>query len=97
MAQISIKFDTDKEEINKQLFLFSPSMTIREMLEEFLKQTNSLTKIDSNDIQFFYKGKILNTDSYFDKYVRDIFKLSNHKIKVWDSKNIIGGKKIYKN
>ena len=97
MAQISVKFDTDKEEINKQLFLFSPSMTIKEMLEQFLKQTNSFAQINSNDIQFIYKGKILNTDSYLDKYVRDIFKLSNHKVKVWDSKNIIGGKKIYKN
>jgi hypothetical protein len=97
MSQISVKFDTEQEEINKQLFLFASNITIKEMLNNFLQQTNSKIELHSDNIQFIYKGKILNTPSFLDKKVGEIFRLSNHKVKVMDSKNIIGGEKLFHN
>ena len=94
MPTVSIKFDTDQESINKQLFTFDSNITIKEMLNDFLKKTNSKIELQSEDIQFIYKGKILNTPNYLNRFVGDIFKLNNHKVKVWDSKNIIGGKQL---
>jgi hypothetical protein len=97
MSQISVKFDTEQEEINKQLFLFASNITIKEMLNNFLQQTNSKIELHSDNIQFIYKGKILNTPAFLDKKVGEIFRLSNHKVKVMDSKNIIGGEKLFHN
>ena len=91
MSKISIKFDTNLEKINKQLFVFEPSLTIREMLNIFLRDTESKSELSLDQIQFVFKGKILNSPQFFDLHLRDIFRFSNHKVKVWDSKNIIGG------
>ena len=91
MSKISIKFDTNLENINKQLFVFDPSLTVKEMLQIFLKDTQSKSELNLDQIQFVFKGKILNSPQFLDKHLRDIFRFSNHKIKVWDSKNIIGG------
>lgn len=91
MNQIRIKFDTDKEDINKQIFEFPPSMTIKELLNTFLKDTKSVNELGLEKIQFIYKGKILNSPQFLDKQAKEIFRFQNHKIKVWDANNIIGG------
>ena len=91
MNQIRIKFDTDKEDINKQIFEFPPSMTVKELLNTFLKDTKSVNELGLEKIQFIYKGKILNSPQFLDKQAKEIFRFQNHKIKVWDANNIIGG------
>ena len=91
MSKIRIKFDTDREEINTKLFEYSPDITIKELIESFLKETNSRNETKVEDIQFIYKGKILNSPEFLDKTAKEIFRFQNHKVKVWDSKNIIGG------
>ena len=93
MSKIRIKFDTDIEDINKQIFEFESYYSIREILQSFLNQTNSKNDINSEKIQFIYKGKILNSSQFLDQKASDMFRFQNHKIKVWDSENIIGGSK----
>ena len=91
MSKIRIKFDTDIEEINKQIFEFESYYSIREVLKSFLKKTKSKTDMNFEKIQFIYKGKILNSPQFLEQKASEIFRFQNHKIKVWDSENIIGG------
>ena len=91
MSKVRIKFDTDNEEINKKVYEYSPELTMKELLESFLRETNSKTEAKVEDIQFIYKGKILNSPEFQEKKAKEIFRFQNHKVKVWDSKNIIGG------
>ena len=91
MSKIRIKFDTDIEEINKQIFEFDPSDKIRDVLNAFLQKTKSINELSLEKIQFIYKGKILNSPQFLEKNAKEVFRFQNHKIKVWDANNIIGG------
>ena len=91
MSKIRIKFDTDIEEINKQIFEFESYYSIREVLQSFLNKTKSKNDLSLERIQFIYKGKILNSPQFLNQKANEIFRFQNHKIKVWDSENIIGG------
>ncbi len=95
MNKIRIKFDTDIEEINKQMFEFDSSDNIRGILNSFLKKTNSKNELSLEKIQFVYKGKLLNSPQFLEKNAKEIFRFQNHKIKVWDVNNIIGGELDY--
>ena len=91
MPKIRIKFDTDIEEINRQIFEFESYYSIRQVLQSFLNKTKSKNNINLDKIQFIYKGKLLNSPQFLDQKASEMFKFQNHKIKVWDSENIIGG------
>ena len=91
MSKIRIKFDTDIEEINKQIFEFDPLDKIRDVLNAFLQKTKSINELSLEKIQFIYKGKILNSPQFLEKNAKEVFRFQNHKIKVWDANNIIGG------
>ena len=84
MSKVRIKFDTDNEEINKKVYEYNPELTMKELLESFLRETNSRTEAKVEDIQFIYKGKILNSPEFQAKKAKEIFRFQNHKVKVWD-------------
>ena len=92
MAQKMLKFQTEDEEINKKVYPFDGSMSIKDMLYSFLSQTNSKSTLDANKISFMFCGHMLNSDSYLKKTVAQVFtKKSNAVIKVTDTANVIGG------
>lgn len=62
-----LKFQTEDEEINKKVFPFDASMSIKDMLYSFLSQTNSKSTLDPNKISFMFCGHMLNSDSYLKK------------------------------
>ena len=92
MSKVRIKFDTEVESINNQLFEFEPHLKIRDMLKIFLSKTQSRNELSLSLIEFVYNGKILNSPLFLDKYIKDIFRFNNNsKVRVIDTQKIIGG------
>ena len=59
MSKIYLRFSHNTiNDIQDNQYLFDTSITIREMLESFLKQTNSIN-------MFMFGTKILNQNVYF--------------------------------
>ena len=80
MPKIRIKFDTDIEEINRQIFEFESYYSIRQVLQSFLNKTKSKNNINLDKIQFIYKGKRLNSPQFLDQKASEMFKFQNHNL-----------------
>ena len=92
---ILFKFETDEDSKNRDIKVKKDS-TIREGLLDFLRATNSVMTLDLDKIVFWNKSKMLNSPKFLDKKVGQHFNSSvqNVKIKVNDTGNILGGRKI---
>ena len=89
---VCLKFKTTDEEINQRIFTFDNSITVKEMLQSFLSQTNSKITLSPSDITFTFGAKILNKGDCVDKPLSKVFtSQKNTPIKVMDINNIIGG------
>ena len=88
-----IKFQTSDEDINKKFFEFDTTLTIENMLLEFLGKTNSKMTLDPKQITFLFAGRVINQENDLKKTVGEIFKKKNNiPIKVIDTNDVIGGK-----
>ena len=92
---ILFKFETDEDSKNRSLQVKRDS-TIREGLLSFLTATNSVMTLDLDKIVFWNKSKMLNSPKFVDQKVGQLYNRSvqNVKIKVNDTGNILGGRKI---
>ena len=90
--KISLKFHHDKDaDIALKTYQYDTSMKIKDMLYDFLRQTNSKMTLDTNQISFMYGG-LLNNDKNLEKTVGEIFKKKNNQnIKIFDTGDVIGG------
>ena len=97
MSKIFLRFSHDtKNEIQNNKYFFDASITIREMLKDFLKQTNSIVTLDPGKIMFMFGTKILNKDKVLDMKVGKVFNSQNNKlIKIIDNEKIVGGIVFY--
>ena len=87
-----LKFKTNDETINSKLFQFDGGMTVKAMLESFLKQTNSKMTLNPDDIAFQYGAIILNKQEQLNKVISSVFTAKkNTPIRVQDVNNVIGG------
>ena len=88
-----LRFATTDDEVNNKVFPYDGSMTIQDMLNDFLRKTNSKITLDSNAIVFQYHAFLLNKGDNLKKTVAQIFKKDkkNVAIKVNDYQKVIGG------
>ena len=76
--------------IQEKLFEYEDICTIKEMLEDFLRKTNSKKTLAPSDICFIYNAKILNNERFLNKRLKEVFKESLNRIIVKDYCDIIG-------
>ena len=88
-----LKFTTTDDNVNNKIFPYDGSMTIENMLSDFLRKTNSKFTLDANAIVFQYHAFLLNKGDNLKKTVAEIFKKNtkNVAIKVTDYQKVIGG------
>ena len=87
-----LKFQTSDEDINKKTFEFDTTMTVENMLLEFIGKTNSKMTSDPKQITFLFAGRVINQENDLKKTVGEIFKKKNNiPIKVIDTNDVIGG------
>ena len=87
------KFKTQDEIINKRIFKYDTSLTIEDMLLDFLRETNSKMVLDPNQISFLFKALLINKKENLQKKVGEVFRSThNIAINVIDTNFIIGGK-----
>ena len=92
MQTKEIKFKTTDEDINRRTFNYNVSCTIKDMLLNFLRETNSKMVLKPNEISFLYKALLINKSDILNKKVGEIFRhKQNVAINVIDTNNIIGG------
>lgn len=72
-------------------FDFNKKITVREMLENFLKQTNSINTLDTKKIMFFHNGNLLTLPKFIDKNIENVLGRGKIGIQIKDKGNIIGG------
>ena len=80
----------------KSDFMFKTSNTVREIIEKFLRETNSKMDYSPQSISFRYFAKILNRDTFLDKPLSKVLKAmdlqqKNFKITIFETQDIIGG------
>ena len=93
MPTREIKFKTQDEIINKRIFKYDTSLTIEDMLLDFLRETNSKMVLDPNQISFLFKALLINKKENLQKKVGEVFRSThNIAINVIDTNFIIGGK-----
>ena len=95
---VKLKFNTERNSIREKIFTYDCEMTVENLLNSFLRETNSIHTLDSKVIQFVYKSKIINTDGFLKKKAREIFRFldQTNLVQVYDSQNIIGGRGVIK-
>ena len=92
MSVKHVKFQRGEDPNNLKMYEFNTSITIKDMLLDYLKQTNSIMTLDAEKITFMAKGILNNKDSTLNKTVGQYFKtLDNVVVKVYDNSGIIGG------
>lgn len=89
--EITIGFMFDGGEGGKLNFSFKKTSTIKEMLEDFLKRTNSVVTLERNKIIFSFRNKVLNSKPYENQMIQNIFGRGNVTVKIIDKNKIIGG------
>ena len=91
---VKLKFNTEINSIREKIFTYDCEMTIENLLNSFLRETNSIHNLNSKSIQFVYKSKIINSDGFLKKKAKEIFRFldQTNLVQVYDSQNIIGGK-----
>ena len=71
---------------------FYKKQTVREMISEFLRATNSIMTVEQKKILFLCDGKILNSKVFLDINLENLLgRQTNKNIKVQDKGKIIGG------
>ena len=70
--------DLENNEIGRRKFVYEESCTIKEMLEDFLRQTNYKTTLNPEEITFIYQARILNKEGYLNKTLKEVFKLNKN-------------------
>ena len=90
---VKLKFNTEKNSIRDRIFTYDCEMTIKDILSSFLRETNSIHTLDSKNIQFVFKSKIINSETFLQKKAREIFRFldQTNLVQVYDSQNVIGG------
>ena len=68
----------EDNEIRNRIFRYEESCTIKEMLEDFLRQTNYKTTLNPEEITFIYQSRILNKEGYLNKTLKEVFKLNKN-------------------
>ena len=68
----------EDNEISNRIFRYEESCTIKEMLEDFLRQTNYKTTLNPEEITFIYQSRILNKEGYLNKTLKEVFKLNKN-------------------
>ncbi len=87
-----LKFQTNDEDINKKTFEYDSTISIENMLLDFLSKTNSKITLGSNQIAFLYASRVINQQEDLQKPIGEIFRKKNNiPIKVIDTGNVIGG------
>ena len=64
-----LKFQTSDEDINKKIFEFDTTLTIENMLLDFLGKTNSKMTLDPKQITFLFAGRVINQENDLKKTV----------------------------
>jgi len=91
MSKIHILFThNERPDIKNMLFEFDKTLTIKEMLLDFLKKTNSKMILDVKKTYFMHKSKILNQENYLNKILKEEFKKDNDLVQITDCDNIVG-------
>ena len=93
---IHLSFTLGAKNLNKD-YQLNTSMTVRQVIEQFLKDTNSIMKYTTNDISFSCNSKILNKEENLDKplskvLTKSVLKTGNAVVKIYETIDIIGGK-----
>ncbi len=71
---------------------FNKKETVRDMINKFLRKTNSIMTVEQKKIMFFCDGKILNSKAFLDYNLENLFgRQTNKNIKIQDKGKIIGG------
>ena len=91
MSVKHVKFQRGEDPNNLKMYEYNTSTTIKDMLYDYLKQTNSIMTLDAEKITFMAKGILNNKESTLNKTVGQYFKaLDNVVVKVYDNSGIIG-------
>ena len=93
MSKKGVKFQHNKNgDIEKKIYEYDNSCTIRDMLTDFLQKTNSKITLDPGQITFMFGGILNRNDEILNRTVGEIFKNRNNvTVKVIDTENIVGG------
>ena len=78
-------------EISRECYDYENTCTIKEMLEDFLRKTDSKMTLAPSDICFIYNAKILNNERFLNKRLHEVFKY--HKVNIIrfsETKQIMG-------
>ena len=93
MSKKGVKFQHNKNgDIEKKIYEYDNSCTIRDMLTDFLQKNNSKITLDPGKITFMFGGILNRNDEILNRTVGEIFKNRNNvTVKVIDTENIVGG------
>ena len=88
-----MKFTFNKDNSEEIRIDFDENRTFKELLEYYLKKTNSIITLDPKRIFFFYNTKLLNKDeSILNNIIKkNVTRGSKQVIRIKDKDNIIGG------
>ena len=74
MSTLNVNFITEYEDMNRKNYEFNEQITIESMLKTFLRNTNSTITLEPHLISFIYHSKILNSNRFLNKQLREVFK-----------------------
>ncbi len=87
---------TFKSKLGDKHYNFDKKITVKQMLTEFLQNTDSIVTFEPKKVRFFYNGILLSKK--YDQNIENIFgKQRNVRIEVKDLGNIIGGSINFQN
>ena len=80
----------------KKIYDFKTSITVRQIIENYLRDTNSIMDYKIDSITFMSNSQVLNKDDNLDKPLSEVIKKSvlrtgTIKIKVFETIDILGG------
>jgi len=79
-----------KSKLGDKHYNFHKKITVKQMLTDFLQNTDSIVTFDPKKVRFFYNGILLSKK--YEQNIENIFgKPKNVRIEVKDLGNIIGG------
>ena len=76
MASVDIIFDSNGEKI---VMSFWQNTSVKKSLNEYLRKTDSTTSLYDNQIAFFYRNIILNSNDNSNKSLKDL-KIKSHSV-----------------
>lgn len=96
MSKKYVKFKREGEDSSAlKVYEFDSSITVREMLNQYLRDTNSISTLDPEKITFMSKSILNNKPEILDKPLSKQFKnIVNVMITIIDNGGVIGGNTI---